>query len=141
LTTDHPSLADQLNGNGSSRNANRSRWLATTPFMRSSVSLFRAAGGIARRWRSASELWRWSWNRLSPCASSNFRHMLTFIHWFNYVVNSAWAFRTPSPGTHPEVPMSAFEVMRRATLGVFGAVAITCAGRKAHSRSAEFTLT
>jgi hypothetical protein len=76
MTTDRPSLADQLNGNGASRNANRSRRLATTPFMRSSVS----------------------------------------------------PFRGPSSGTHPEVPMSAFEVMRRASLGVFGAVALACAG-------------
>ena len=38
MTTDQPSLADQLNDNGASRNANRSRWVATTPFMRSSVS-------------------------------------------------------------------------------------------------------
>jgi hypothetical protein len=41
LTADQPSLADQLNGNGAWRNANRSRWLATSPFMRSSVSPIR----------------------------------------------------------------------------------------------------
>jgi hypothetical protein len=44
---------------------------------------------------------------------------------FSNVVNSSRAFRAPSPGTHPEVPMSAFEVMRRASLGVFGAVALS----------------
>jgi hypothetical protein len=53
--------------------------------------------------------------------------MLTFIYWFNNAVNSSWAFHAPSPGTHPEVPMSALEVMRRASLGVFGAVAIASA--------------
>jgi hypothetical protein len=53
--------------------------------------------------------------------------MLSFIYWSSNVVNSSWAFRAPSPGTHPEVPMSAFEVMRRASLGVFGAVALACA--------------
>jgi hypothetical protein len=53
--------------------------------------------------------------------------MLTFIDWFNNVVNSSWAFRAPSPGTHLEVPMSTFEAMRRASLGVFGAVALACA--------------
>jgi hypothetical protein len=30
-----------------------------------------------------------------------------------------------APGTHPEVPVSAFEVMRRASPGVFGAIALT----------------
>jgi hypothetical protein len=123
LTTDQPSLADQLNGNGASRNANRPRWLGTTPFRRSSVSPVDAAGGISRRGRAPGP-WRWSWNRLSPCASSNFRHMLTLIYRFNNVVNSSWAFRAPSPGTHSEVPMSAFEVMRRASLDVFGAIAL-----------------
>ena len=93
--------------------------------MRSSVSPFRAAG--ARHWGSASEPWRWPWNRLSPCAFSNFRHMLTFIQWSSNVVNSSWAFRAPSRGTHPEVSRSAFAVMRRAALGVFGAVALACA--------------
>jgi hypothetical protein len=68
-----------------------------------------------------------SLNRLSSCASSNRRYMLTFIDWFNNVVNSSWAFRAPSLGTHLEVPMSAFEVMRRASLGVFGAVALAFA--------------
>jgi hypothetical protein len=53
--------------------------------------------------------------------------MLTFIDWFNNVANSSWAIRAPSPGTHLEVPMSAFEVMRRASLGVFGTVALACA--------------
>ena len=53
--------------------------------------------------------------------------MQTFIYWFNNVVNSSWAFRAPSLGTHLEVPMSTFEVMRRASLGVFGAVALACA--------------
>ena len=52
--------------------------------------------------------------------------MLTLIYRFNNVVNSSWAFRAPSPGTHSEVPMSAFEVMRRASLGVFGAIALAC---------------
>jgi hypothetical protein len=46
--------------------------------------------------------------------------MQTFIYWFNNVVNSSWAFRAPSLGTHLEVPMSTFEVMRRASLGVYG---------------------
>src|SRR4029077_9326239 len=32
-----------------------------------------------------------------------------------------------APGPHPDVPMSAFEVMRRTSLGVFGAVALACA--------------
>jgi hypothetical protein len=32
---------------------------------------------------------------------------------------------------HPEVPMSTFEVMRRASFGVFGAVALGCAGMPA----------
>jgi hypothetical protein len=53
--------------------------------------------------------------------------MLTLIYRFNNVVISSWAFRAPSPGTHSEVPMSAFEVMRRASLGVFGAIALACA--------------
>ena len=53
--------------------------------------------------------------------------MQTFIYWFNNVVNSSWAFRAPSLGTHLEVPMSTFEVMRRASLGVFGAVALASA--------------
>jgi hypothetical protein len=95
-------------------------------FMRSSVSPFRRCC-ITRRWRLASEPCRWSWNRLSSCASSNRRHMQTFIYWFNNVANSLWAFRAPSPGTHLEVPMSTFEAMRRASLGVFGAVALACA--------------
>jgi hypothetical protein len=82
LTTDHPSLADQLKGTGASRNANLSRSLATTPLRRSSVSPVRAAGGISRRWWSASWPWRWSWNRLPPCASSNFRNMLIFSYCF-----------------------------------------------------------
>jgi hypothetical protein len=50
--------------------------------------------------------------------------MLTLIYRFNNVVNSSWAFRAPSPGTHSEVPMSAFQVMRRASLDVFGAIAL-----------------
>jgi hypothetical protein len=53
--------------------------------------------------------------------------MLTLINRFNNVVNTSCAFRAPSPGTHSEVPMSAFEVMRRASLGVFGAIALACA--------------
>ena len=53
--------------------------------------------------------------------------MLTFIQWSSNVVNSSWAFRAPSRGTHPEVSRSAFAVMRRAALGVFGAVALACA--------------
>ena len=119
MTTDQPSLADQLNGNGASRNANRPRWLGTTPFRRSSVSPVGAAGGISRRGRAPGP-WRWSWNRLSPYASSNFRHMLTLINRFNNVVNCSCAFRAPSPGTHSEV-------LRRASLGVFGAIALACA--------------
>jgi hypothetical protein len=67
--------------------------------------------------------------------------MLTFIYWSSNVVNSSWAFRAPSPGTHLEVPMSAFEVMRRASLGVFGAVALASAsvpvGAFALSRAAN----
>jgi hypothetical protein len=52
---------------------------------------------------------------------------MTLIYRFNNVVNSSWAFRARSPGTHPEVPMSALEVMRCASLGVAGAVALACA--------------
>ena len=83
LTTDHPSLADQLKGNGSSRNANRSRWLPRLSCARAfrlPALLYYAPLAVGIRAMPMVV------ERLSSCASSNRSHMQTFIYWFNNVV-------------------------------------------------------
>jgi hypothetical protein len=106
------------------------KFLAALTFLSSPAPALAEAGAFAE-WLSGNQPECIPLGAVTKAAvsvrSSNFRHMLTFIYWFSNVVNSSWAFRAPNPGTHPEVPMSAFEVMRRASLGVFGAVALACA--------------